>query len=78
MKLLTQLAAVAQEGVYPPSRGVVAALHHEIAPGCILRIELDDAGLRVFNGDVGVAVPLADLVALAQSGEPRLIPERHA
>lgn len=74
MIILNNLGAKAAAGEYPQTRGVVAALHHELAPGCLVRIELDPAGLRILNGEIAVGFPLEELIRLAQFAEPRLKP----
>jgi len=78
MKVLGALLAQVSDGDIAMGRGVVAAVHHELGPGCLVRVELDTSGLRIFNGDVGVALPLAELIVLAQAAEPRLKPPGHA
>lgn len=45
-------------------------LHHEVAPGCFLFITLSPAGLAVSNGSELVAIPLREIVKLAQGADP--------
>ena len=74
MKIVTKLSGVAETDpayVHQP----MSAVHHEVAPGCFLFLNLGPTGLLVGNGVQALAIPLTELVGLAQAHEPQFTPK---
>lgn len=54
-------------------RGVTSAVHFELSPGAFVHVLLSAEGLIVRHGDIGVALPLHEIITLAVLHEPRLV-----
>jgi hypothetical protein len=72
MKLLTEIKLQKTDDVAPQTgpqwketRGVVAAVHHELRPGYFVHVTLGSAGLQIFRGSDCVAIPLSTLIEMA-------------
>lgn len=74
MKTLTDLKATESHAPWTEPRGIIAAIHHELAPGCFLHIRLGQAGLTITAGEKTVGISVADLIRLAQNHEPTFTP----
>ena len=77
MHILTKIhaSAAALNAQWNEPRGHVATVHHEAAPGCFIHLGLGTAGLVMHHDGIGVAIPIATLIELAQKHCPELIPE---
>lgn len=74
MKTLSSLTAQATDQVPPLLRGVRSAVHCEPQPGVFIHATLSADGLFLFNGSQGIHIAMADLIALADTHVPGLIP----
>lgn len=74
MKLLADLSATLSEGEYVEPRDNVTVLHDEPVPGFFRRITLGAAGLVVSVGNEKLAVPLAEILKLAEQHHEGLRP----
>ena len=74
MKILSKLSAAESiEATWTePRGGVISAVFDESEPGVIRRITLMGGGIIINRGDVRVAIPLEDLLTLAEKCEPAL------
>ena len=72
---LTKLSAGHKtDGVpVPPAATITAAVHVELQPGAFLHVLLNQDGLMVRHGEIGVIIPLGEIVTLAINAETRLI-----
>ena len=75
MKTLTNLAATLTETNYTEPHGVRAAVLHEPVEGWFVQVRLGSSGVTVDHGPWKVAIPLAEIIALAELHEPGLKPE---
>ncbi len=74
--MLKKLSAEAVGAVtWNDPRGVKTSVHHELAPGCFLHIDLGAGALVVRHGQSGIVIPIEQLVTLAQTHDPSLIPK---
>ncbi len=78
MKVITELKGMVNPtAVYTEERGTVQSVHCEPQPGFFLRVQLGSAGVTVRRPslpDAVVAIPLAEILALAEKHDPRLAP----
>lgn len=74
MTYLCNLVGTPATGPVLAPRGTVAALHHELAPGCFVHLTLGVEGLRMGSGELQVGIPLDELVRLMLKHEPALKP----
>jgi hypothetical protein len=74
MKTLTQLTATPVDTDYREPHGVRSAVLHEPVDGWFVHIKLGGAGVTISHGKDIIAIPLAELVALAQQHAPELLP----
>ena len=81
MKIIGNLTAEnVTEGDLPETRGVITAVHDEPVSGFFRSIKLTGDGIVIAKGNAAVAIPLAELLKLAEAHEellcpPRLVPE---
>lgn len=72
MKTLTQLKAKAAEAPFVEPRGILQAVHHGLPPSAI--VLLGAGGLQIKTntqaGQVSIAIPISELLALAAAHEP--------
>lgn len=74
MKTLTQLTAQPTEADYREPHGVRSAVLHEPSDGWFVQIKLGGAGLTISHGQAIVALPLPELLSLAQQHAPEIFP----
>lgn len=73
--ILQNLTASPSSGEWTEPRGNVSAVHHEVAPGCLVYVTLGVAGVSVFHGESKVGIPLDAIIALAQAHDASLKPQ---
>jgi hypothetical protein len=78
MKILSNLAAEAADGTWPAAGTMIAVMDESKIDGkrsgVFRQVELGPKGLVIHRGGDGVAIPLAELLKLAEVHEPALKP----
>lgn len=75
MKIITQLSGESTDGLWAERCGWRQVLHIESQPGHFRQAMMGSAGLVIQDTQGhAVAIPLAELVALAEQHEPKLLP----
>lgn len=72
MYVLTHLTANKTQAPFNEPRGIVQVVADEPSPGFIRKVSLGAGGLVISHGENKVAIPLAELLALAEKHEPAL------
>jgi hypothetical protein len=66
MRIITQLTGRgAEAGPWREPRGILASVHHEVAPGKFVHLTLGPGGLLMRRGQVEVGIPIDDLLSVA-------------
>ena len=78
MQVLKSLTATAQESPFQAPMGVRAAVLDQPRPGVLRTVQLTDAGLIFTRAKVRVAIPLAELLALAETAVPAFAAQQPA
>lgn len=76
MIILTHLKATPAAGEIQEPRGILTTLYDEPVPGFIRHVKLGSAGLVIRTGLATVAIPLPELLRLAEEADPALAPPR--
>ncbi len=75
MKILGHLTGKIINAEWDENRGTIQAAHVEVQPGCFVHVALGAAGVTVFHGKSKIALPMAELLALAQHHDASLKPQ---
>jgi hypothetical protein len=74
MKQLTNLKADVADAPWLEPHGIISTVHDEPRPGVFRQVQLGGAGLTIRHNKTVVGIPLAAIIALAETAEPLLNP----
>jgi hypothetical protein len=75
MTTIQNLTGTKTDALWNEPRGILQSVFHEPKSGCVRKITLGAAGVVVARGGISVGIPMAALLALAETIEPRLAPD---